>query len=415
MADTAARVQDTSQNDNARKIRPQKTVRNKLAFVEAELAEREQTFRKRQLRSLEPIGGARVRIDGRVLLNFCSNDYLGLSKHPLLRQRAAEFAERFGSGATASRLICGTFSFFDAIEKRLAELKKTETSLIFNSGYQANVAIIPALAGPDSLILSDRLNHNSLIQGARLSKAKVVVFDHGDLDHLCRLLQTHSGYRRKLVITESVFSMDGDRTDMDRLVAIAEQFDALLFVDEAHATGVLGPNGMGLTCGKKVDLAMGTFSKGCGSFGAYVACSQKIKDYLINKCPGIIYSTALPPTVAGSISAALELIPGMEAERKRLHESSEFVRSSLAALGWSSGSSSTPIIPVVVGPDRDTLELSGWLERQGILGTAIRPPTVEEGKSRIRLTVSAAHSGDDLRQLVSAFEQWPGRNTGGRI
>ena len=376
-------------------------------FVEKALRRREETGQRRVLRSLIPIRGSRVMADDEVLMNFCSNDYLGLSKHPLLSERAMEFLERFGAGSTASRLVCGNFACFEEVEKKLALLKGTEAALLFNSGYQANSSLLPALTDRNSLILSDELNHNSIVNGALLSRCRVRCFEHNDLNHLVRLLEEnrHENPSRIVIVTETVFSVDGDRSDVDALVDIAEEFDALLVVDEAHATGVLGAHGMGLARGKRVDLAMGTFGKACGSFGAYVACSAAMRDYLINTCSGFIYSTALPPSVAGSIDAALELIPGMDRERLELQSHAQMFRNALREMGWDTGRSTTQIVPVVVGEAREALFLSDRLRKGGILASALRPPTVSPGKSSIRFGLTALHTDQDLEMVVNRLRK----------
>ncbi|MDA8141901.1 MAG: 8-amino-7-oxononanoate synthase [Desulfobacteraceae bacterium] len=381
---------------------------SKFDFIDEELSRRSRLKQQRRLQSVEPGEGAWVKVGGRDMINFCSNDYLGLARHPLLSRRASEFLHCFGTGSTASRLVCGNQVYFEPVEERLAALKGTEAALIFNSGFQANVSVLPALADRNSLILSDRLNHNSLIQGIRLASCRVEIFNHNDLNHLRSLLQTFSkeAFSRILIVTESIFSMDGDQCPVREMVALAQQFNALLVVDEAHATGVAGPRGMGLTCGEGVDVTIGTFSKGCGSFGAYVACSQKLHDYLINCCGGIIYSTALPPAVLGAISGALELIPEMEAQRRELHLNAERLRSALGGMDWDCGRSTTQIVPVVVGKEADTLALSQWLETNQIFAAAIRPPTVEKDKSRIRLAVTALHQEEDIERVVDAFRRW---------
>ncbi len=385
---------------------------NKYGFIEEELYRRQQQSHLRQLQAVIPLEGVDVRIKGRKVVNFCSNDYMGLSKHPLLIKRAVEFAERYGAGATASRLICGTYDCFQAVEEKLATLKGTESALILNSGFQANVSILPALADRQTLILSDQLNHSSIIQGVLLSRCHVLRFRHNDLAHLEELLKNNmdKGFSRRMIVTESVFSMDGDQSDIGRLVGLARAFDALLVVDEAHATGVLGPGGMGLCCGKGVDLIIGTFGKACGSFGAYAACSHKLRDYLVNCCSGFIYSTAMPPSVIGSIDAALDIIPGMGEERKELHSKADFLRLRLQNLGWRTGASNTQIIPVMVGGEMEALALSNHLESKGVLATAIRPPTVPEGQSRIRLALSAAHTMEHLEYLIQLFKE--GRSHG---
>ena len=378
---------------------------HKLAFIDEALTERKQSGRLRALKGVSPLPGARVMVKGRVLDNFSSNDYLGLSMHPLLRERAMEYMDRYGNGATASRLICGTMDCCMALESKLADLKGAEAALIFNSGYQANVSLLPALADRRSLILSDGLNHNSLIKGAILSRCRVVPFRHNDTEHLKKLLEENmdKGYSRLIIVTESVFSMDGDCADIGTLGELAKDFGAWLMVDEAHATGVMGKRGMGLACGQKVDLTMGTFGKAGGCFGAYAACSKKLRDYLINCCSGFIYTTALPPAVLGAIDAALDLIPGLDEERTRLHSRADGLRANLKAGGFNTGASVTQIIPVVLGDETRTVSVSQKLEKDGILATAIRPPTVPPGGSRIRLSLSAAHTPDQLDRLTGAL------------
>lgn len=380
----------------------------KFEFIRAELARRRTAHQLRRLRAGEPLPGGELLLDGRRLVNFSSNDYLGLARHPLLLQRGAEFAARYGAGATASRLICGSYRCMAEVEEKLAGLKETAASLLFNSGFQANVSILPALADRHSLILADRLSHNSLIQGAVLSRAKLRRFEHNDLDHLRRLLlQGRSeGYNRVFLVTESVFSMDGDRCDLLQLCGLAQEFGAWLLVDEAHATGVLGRRGMGLTCGLPVDLVIGTFGKACGSFGAYLACSAELREYLLNCCAGFVYTTALPPATIGAIDAALELIPGLAAERSRLAELADHLRRAIHKLGWSCGDSTTQIVPLLLGGEEETLALTAWLEEHGILASAVRPPTVERGQARIRLALSAGHSWAQVENLIELLGQW---------
>jgi 8-amino-7-oxononanoate synthase len=363
------------------------------------------------LKSIRPFSGVEIEVDGKRMLNFCSNDYLGLARHPLLEERAVEYLKKYGSGSTASRLVCGNYDCFEQVEKRIAALTESEDALIFNSGFQSNVSLLPALADRETLILSDRLNHNSLIQGALLSRCHIKTFNHCDLNHLEELLKENraKGISRILIVTESVFSMDGDVSDIDELVRLSQEYDALLLVDEAHGTGVLGKRGMGPTCGKNVDLIMGTTGKAWGSFGAYVVCAKNIKDYLINFCNGIIYSTALPPSVIGALDAAMELIPSMDKERADLINKANLFRTSLNDMGYDTGNSTTQIIPVIIGDEKETLKLSKWLEDKGILAMTFRYPTVAEGESRIRLSLSALHTHEQLEKLLDLFRQWRNR------
>jgi 8-amino-7-oxononanoate synthase len=362
-----------------------------------------------EYRTLRPAGiapGGRLIRDGRTFLDFSSNDYLGLSQHPLLKQRASEWAELHGTGAGASRLVSGTSPLHIALERRIAAFKGTEAALLFASGWQLNAALLPALlkAAPDALLFTDRLIHASLHHGCAAAGAREIRFRHNDLDHLEALLAERSGAGGpRMIVTESVFSMDGDRVDLERLVAVARRHDAFLYLDEAHATGVLGPGGAGLsaTIPGGVDLVMGTFSKALGSFGAYVAGSRCLCDYLVNSCSSFIFSTALPPAVLGAIDAALDLVPTMEAERVLLAGHADRVRAALDADGFDFGASSTHIVPVILGDPERALAASRRLEVAGILASAIRPPTVPRGSSRLRLALRSTHTDQDVAQLLA--------------
>lgn len=379
----------------------------KFDFMRAELARRQKAGQLRSLRTWEPCGGVRVRAEGRALVNFSSNDYLGLASHPLVRARAIEFVEHYGAGATAARLVCGSQPGFAQVEQTLARLKQTERALVLNSGYQANVSLLPALVDRRTLILLDRLCHNSLVQGALLGRGRLRRYRHGDLDHLRTLLaESAATYSRRVIVTESVFSMDGDVSDIDALVELAGAFDALLVIDEAHATGVLGERGMGLTCGKAVDLSVGTFGKALGSFGAYVACGETLWEYLVNCCSGFIYTTALPPAVLGAVDAALELVPQMDAQRQTLLAHANYLRGALRAQGWDTGTATAQIVPLMVGAEGEALALNAYLEKNGVLAAAIRPPTVEPGRARLRLALSARHQPSDLDMLVELLQRW---------
>ncbi|UAK24481.1 aminotransferase class I/II-fold pyridoxal phosphate-dependent enzyme [Sphingomonas nostoxanthinifaciens] len=351
------------------------------------------------------VPGGRVARDGRTLLDFSSNDYLGLATHPLLAERGAEWARRHGSSAGASRLVTGTHELHLAVEARVAAFKGTPAALLFASGWQANAAILPALAKalPGLTVFADRLNHASLHHGCAAAGLRQVRFRHNDLDHLDALLAV-APEGPKLVLTESVFSMDGDRVDLPRLTAIARAHGAFTYLDEAHATGVLGPRGAGLsaTVPGAVDLVMGTFSKALGGFGAYVAGSVALCDYLVNACGGIIYTTALPPGVLGAIDAALDLVPAMDAERAALADMAARLRALLAAGGIDTAESSTQIVPAIVGEAEAALAAARSLEAEGMLAIAIRPPTVPRGRSRLRIALRASHSSDAIDGLAAA-------------
>jgi 8-amino-7-oxononanoate synthase len=374
------------------------------------LEKAEAAGRLRRLRSVERLSGARIRFgDGPVLVDFSSNDYLGLSHHPALISAAQDYAERFGAGAGASRLVAGNLTPLDEIERKLAIGKGTEAALVFVSGAQANLTLLPSLLdtrvlGAEPLVYADRLNHASLIQGCVAAGVKQIRFRHNDLGHLEGLLARDAGLARpRFIITESVFSMDGDGPDLASLSSLAERFNAFLYIDEAHATGVLGANGFGLACRLNNGLVMGTFSKGLGGFGAYVACSAALREYLVNRCGGIIYATALPPAVLGTMNAALDIVPLMERQREHLAAMAEHLRTRLNQAGLSTGASTTQIVPLILGEELRARSLAAKLEEEGLCTVAIRPPTVPVGTSRLRLAVSALHQQEDIDRLADAI------------
>jgi 8-amino-7-oxononanoate synthase len=370
------------------------------------LDELEKNGRRRRLRDFDRLADGRVDAGGGPLIDFSSNDYLGLSHHPELILRARAYAARWGAGAAASRLVSGNLPPTSGIEEKIARGKGTEAALLFVSGVQANITLLPALLdarvlGGEPLVYADRLNHASLIQGCAAAGVRQIRFRHNDLGHLKELLERQKNDERpRVIVTETVFSMDGDRTDVPALAALADEYGAFLYLDEAHATGVLGQDGFGLAHGLRHGLTMGTFSKGLGAFGAYAACSHRLRDYLINRCGGIIYATALPPAALGAIDAALDLLPGLNAERIRLAAHGERFRAALAEAGLNTGTSSTQIVPLILGSVDQAVGMARRLEAEGLLGVAIRPPTVPVGGSRIRFTFSALHSDDQRERLI---------------
>lgn len=371
----------------------------------------DQAGRKRMLRPVEPLPAGRVRIGGRELVNFSSNDYLGLSRHPEVIERARRWLHEFGAGSGASRLVTGHLAALEALEGRIARAKKTEAALVMASGWQCNASVLPALLdkalwGAEPIVFADKLIHASLHAGLELSGAKRYRYRHDDLGHLEELLQAHAGKPGpRFIVTETVFSMDGDVTDMAALCDLARRWNAFLYVDEAHATGVLGEQGFGLSPGMGADLVMGTFSKGMGSFGAYVACSARLRDYLVNRASGLVYATALPPPVLGAIDAAIDLVPRLEGERTHLQLMARRLRDGLKARGLDTGPSASQIVPLIMGDERRTLDLAKALECRGMLGIAIRPPTVPPGTSRIRFALSSVHSEADIEALLAVICQ----------
>lgn len=365
----------------------------------------------RQLRPTLPLAAGRVRRGGRELVDFSSNDYLGLLHHPLLGARSQEWTRRMGTGSGASRLVTGSSDAVLELERKIARWKGTEAALIFATGWQANASVIPALVAllGDVVVFSDRLIHASMHAGCAAAGVRQVRYRHNDLAHLEALLQSKGADApARLILTETVFSMDGDVADLAALAALARRYDAFLFVDEAHATGVLGPHGAGLSAAVPggVDLVMGTFSKAMGAFGAYVAGSARLCEYLVNTCSGFIFSTAPPPGVLGAIDAAVELVPGMDAERHALASRAAKLRRGLGELGIGTGESSTHIVPLIVGEGAAAVALSESLAEAGFLAAAIRPPTVPPGTSRLRLAVRATHSDDDIERLLTLVRQF---------
>ncbi|MBO6524478.1 MAG: 8-amino-7-oxononanoate synthase [Balneolaceae bacterium] len=385
----------------------------KTDFIKTALGQRHHEYRFRSLTPVKPIlGTSRVIRDGKEVINFCSNDYLGLSSHPKVIERSKEFAENYGAGSGSSRLVSGTLDIHQSLEEKLADTFGLEAVLVFNSGFQANASILSSLADRSSLILADKKCHNSLIQGALLSRADFKRFNHNDLNNLEVLLKTASNkdYNRIWVVSETVFSMDGDLNDIEGLIKLSEKYGALLYSDDAHALGVLGEKGLGLNYRKEgIDLSLGTFGKAFGSFGAFAGCSSETKDYLINFCPGFIYTTALPPAIIGALDAALELIPEMESERETLHSNIQYLIRGLKGLGFKTGDTESQIIPVIIGSEEEAMNLSNYLEENGIWASAIRPPTVEKDASRIRITITLNHKKEELDQLLKALIAWKER------
>lgn len=383
---------------------------NKYQFIHDALAERKKNNQFRSTQALVPsLESMTIEREGKSLINFSSNDYLGLSKHPKVIEKAQEYLQRFGAGSGASRLVTGTLSIHEQLEEKLAQTFGTEAALMFNSGFQANTSIIPALADRNSCIFIDKKCHNSLIQGSILSRAAIKRFRHNNLDHLKDLLeQSESGnFNRKVIVSETVFSMDGDRSPVDSLAELATQFEALFYSDDAHALGVLGDQGLGLNYKQSgIDISLGTFGKAFGSFGAFAGCTKEMREYLINHSGGFIYTTALPPTIIGALDAALDLIPEMESERAKLHQKISSFKEIIQDAGFEIGQTDSQIIPIIIGDEDETMKLSNHLSDNGLWVSAIRPPTVDNGASRIRITFTTMHSDSDIERLVDAFKRW---------
>ncbi|MBU1908766.1 MAG: 8-amino-7-oxononanoate synthase [Verrucomicrobia bacterium] len=347
--------------------------------------------------------GGRIQADGRTLLNFSSNDYLDLARHPRVIEAAAKALQEYGAGATASRLVTGTLPIHDELERRLAAFKGYPAALVFGSGYLTNAGVISAVAGTGDLVLADRLAHASLLDAAVLSRARLLRFRHNNPAHLDDLLSRHPA-RQRLVVTESVFSMDGDLAPLPDIASVVAKHDAMLLVDEAHATGIFGPGGAGLVSEHQlsgfVNLSMGTTSKALGGYGGFVACSEAMRQWLINRARSFIYSTAPAPSAIGAALGALDVIaeqPGLGGEL--LQRAARF-RKHLQDAGLDTLNSASQIVPLRVGENAKALSLSQRLREAGILAVAIRPPTVPAGTARIRFSISLAHAPADLEEAA---------------
>jgi 8-amino-7-oxononanoate synthase len=349
---------------------------------------------------------AKVVLSGREVLMLCSNNYLGLADHPALVRASMLAVERYGTSSGASRLVSGTMELHEQLEESVASFKGTGSALVFNSGHAANTGIIPALVGPGDVVYSDRLNHASIVDGIRLSGARLFRYRHNDHLHLAELMDRQIGYGRSLIVTDGVFSMDGDIAPLVELVALKRKHDALLMVDDAHGSGALGRQGRGsadlLGVPDGIDIQMGTFGKAFGSFGAYAAVSAELRALLVNRCRSFIFSTSLPPAVLAASLAGVDLVRSAEGDflREQLHANSVYFKKGLKDSGFSVPEGSTQIMPVITGRSDVTMRFSEALLEEGIYAQGIRPPTVPAGSCRIRFTIMATHQIDDLDRAI---------------
>jgi 8-amino-7-oxononanoate synthase len=379
--------------------------------LEDRLAELERLGLSRRLRLVSGPQGPTVLLDGQPVLLLCSNNYLGLADHPQVREAAAEAAMRWGVGAGASRLISGTMTVHGRLEERLAEFTARQSCLLFGSGYLANLGVIGALAGRGDTVFSDELNHASIVDGCRLSRAEVVVYRHGDVEHLLWSMRHHGGRRegqgRRVIATDSIFSMDGDVAPLAELIDLAQAADARIVVDEAHAIGTYGPGGRGALAAAglegEVDAIVGTLGKSLGSYGAFVCGDEQMTRYLLNTARSFIFSTAPPPPAVAGALAALELLEQRPHRVERLAANARALRRSLAAEGFQVPEGDMHIVPLIVGEERDTLRLCQAAIEQGVFAQAIRPPTVPAGTSRLRLAAMASHTASDMRMAAGVL------------
>ncbi|OEG00484.1 8-amino-7-oxononanoate synthase [Vulcanibacillus modesticaldus] len=363
----------------------------------------------RNLVEIESDQCAKVVINGKEVIQLSSNNYLGLTNHPRLKEAALKAVEKYGAGTGSVRTIAGTFSMHNDFEAKLAKFKHTEAALVFQSGFTANVGVLSSLLTEQDVVISDELNHASIIDGIRLTKAARRIYKHNDMDDLKEALEETQKYRKRLIVTDGVFSMDGDIARLPEIVELAEQYDALVMVDDAHASGVLGDNGRGTVdhfkLNGRVHIQVGTLSKAIGVLGGYVASDQVVRDYLIHRARPFLFSTSHPPAVTAAASAAIDLLLDEPQLIERLWDNTKFFKEGLKNLGFDIGVSETPITPVIVGDGALSHKLSDRLLEEGVFAQGIAYPTVPKGKARVRTIVTAAHSKEDLQKALDAFEK----------
>lgn len=377
-------------------------------LIAAELQEIKRQGLYRQLRHVDGEQGPTIFLDGQEVLNLSSNNYLGLANHPAIRAAAKEAIDRYACGSGASRLISGNMTLHLELEERIARLKGAEAALVFNSGFHANVGLLSTLVGEGDVIFSDALNHASIIDGCRLSRAEALIYPHCDLDRLESDLRRTQKNSKKLIVTETVFSMDGDIAPIREIVDLAARHGAAVMVDEAHATGVFGPNGGGIVeemgMGGQVLIQMGTLGKALGGFGAYVAGSRNLRDLLINRCRSFIFTTSLPPVVIAMAKAAIDIIKKEPQRRRALRDNSQTLREGLERMGFSLGRSGSQILPLMVGDSAKCMILAERLLQNGVFAQGIRPPSVPPGTSRLRIVPMATHTREQMEQALRAFK-----------
>ncbi|WP_419865752.1 8-amino-7-oxononanoate synthase [Bacillus dakarensis] len=359
----------------------------------------------RELRTMNTPPGPEMWIDGRKMLVFSSNNYLGLANEERLVHSAEKVLREFGVGSSGSRLITGHTDWHHRLEVKIASFKETEAALLFSSGYLANVGVLSSLPEKGDVILSDRLNHASIIDGCRLSQADTVVYQHIDMEDLEKKLMASSSYRRRFIVTDGVFSMDGTIVPLDVLMSLAKKYDACVIIDDAHATGVLGENGKGTSeyFGVQPDIVIGTLSKAIGTEGGFVAGSNELIEFLLNHARTFIFQTAMPPAICAASCTAFEIIEEGNIKQKVLLSNVKKIQTSLREMGYTVIGDCTPIIPVMIGGSHEAVLFAEKLQENGIFAPAIRPPTVPDGESRIRLTVTSDHQPEHIDYLLECF------------
>ncbi len=378
-------------------------------YLQAELDDMKKSGTFRKLVPLESDQGSKVTIGGKEVIQLSSNNYLGLTTHPKMKEAALEAVKKYGAGTGSVRTIAGTFKMHEEFEEKLAKFKHTEAALVFQSGFTTNQGVLSAILTEEDVVISDALNHASIIDGIRLTKAARKVYRHVDMEHLEECLKETAGYRKRLIVTDGVFSMDGNIAPLPEIVELAEKYDALVMVDDAHASGVLGENGRGTVnhfgLDGRVHIQVGTLSKAIGVLGGYVASTQTLRDYLIHKGRPFLFSTSHPPAVVAAASAAIDVLLDEPELIEKLWDNTEFFKNGLKEIGFDIGHSKTPITPVMVGDDAKVHELSDKLLENGVFAQGIAFPTVPRGAARVRTIVTAEHSKEELQQALDAFEK----------
>jgi 8-amino-7-oxononanoate synthase len=380
-----------------------------MASLQQELDELKADGLYRWLRRIEGAQGPWMRVDGRRTIVLASSDYLGLASHPRLKEAARAAIDRHGCSASAARLISGNHCLYPKLEERLARFKGTEAALVFSTGYQANLGVISALMDSRDVVFSDELNHASIVDGCRLSKAQVSIFPHNDLDALERLLKRTTSARRKLIVVDGLYSMDGDVAPLGAIVDLAERYGCMTMVDDSHGTGVLGETGRGAVEATgvlgRINIETGSLAKALAGFGAYVVGSRTVIDYLINRARSFIFTCAMPPAVLATVTEALAVIEDEPQGRQRLWDNTRYFRAGLDELGFELGRSESQIIPLMVRESERTMQACEELLERGVFAQGIRYPSVHRGTERIRLTVTASHSREDLETALGALAE----------
>lgn len=378
-------------------------------MFDEELAHLQQSHLTRQLQPVEAINATTLTLQGQTVINMASNNYLGLATHPTLKKAAIHAIEKFGVGSGASRLISGTLPPHVELERVLAQFKGTPSALSFGSGYLANLALITSLGKPGGIIFADRLVHASLVDGCRLSGADFRVFAHNDLEQLERLLQRHASQREAIIVTEGVFSMDGDLAPLPELAHLAETYHAHLVIDDAHGTGVFGATGQGslehFHVHQRLPFHMGTFGKALGSSGAYIVGPRSMIEYLVSTARTFLFTTAPPPATCAATIAALEVLHAEPERRTRLWANREYLHTQLTHMGFTLSNTASPIMPILIGDPELALTFSQSLLQEQVFAPAIRPPTVPKDSCRIRLTVTSEHTPDQLNRVLKTLQQ----------